>query len=260
MTVSFITFCHPPRYVKRLHEPGVLRGMVESHQWPFDEVIVVHNQCRAADYDPFDYPCKTVDLPREAFDPLLLRFGVQPLDARCEEITHGEGAAHWWKVHVVNHLCGLENTGADYVVFADCDTRMVSQPEERSWVEEAIYLLDAYPHLLIVGPGDGGEAGGSMAEGGWIGRARLTQNVSQQLFCCRGDQFRRNVDFDAMWDGKMNAPGGPFQEFYCLLEGRLWRHMRWTGTWRAILPDRWRYYHNSYWASDREREGWGPYG
>jgi hypothetical protein len=122
-------------------------------------------------------------------------------------------------------------------------------------VEEAVSILGRYPEVLIVGPGDGG----TMAEKA-IPQARLTRNVSQQLFCCRGADFRGLVDFDAPWDGVMDAPGGPFQEYYCLLEGRLWRHMERTGQWRAILPDRWRYWHNSFWATDREEEGWGPYG
>jgi hypothetical protein len=255
MSVAFVTFGHPPRYINRLHDPGVLRGMVESHKFNFDEVIVVHNQCKAEDYPPFDYPCRTVDLPRLAFDGLLARWGVNPHNARCEEITHGEGAAHWWVVHNVNHLCGLENTSADFIVFADCDTKIVRSDPARSWVDEAISILDRYPQVLIVSPSDGG----TMAEA-TIPEARLTRNVSQQLFCCRGDEFRQKVDFDVPWDGRYTAPGGPFQEFYCLAEGRLWRYMETTGQYRAILPDRWRYYHNSYWATDREKEGWGPYG
>ena len=116
-------------------------------------------------------------------------------------------------------------------------------------MEEGIYLLDAYPHVLIVSPGDGGETGGSCAEGGWLGRARLTRNVSQQLFICRGDEFRRKVNYDVHWDGKMDAPGGPFQEYYGgLLEGRLWLYMRESGQWRAILSDRWRFWHFSQWS------------
>jgi hypothetical protein len=259
MTTCLITFCHPPRYAARLHEPGVLREMVESHSYPFDDVLVVHQRCRAADYPPFDFPCRTVDLPEERFDGLFLRFNVSPSNPRADDLSHGPGGAHFWRWHLGNHLSGLENTKADYIVFADCDTKMVSQPPGRSWVEEAIYLLGVYPHLLIVGPGDGGESGGSCAEGGWIGRTRLTRNVSQQMFCCRGDEFRRKVNFDVPWDGRFDAPGGPMQEFYVMLEGRLSLYMRTTDQWRAILPDRWRYYHNSYWATDREPEGWGPY-
>jgi len=97
VTVAFITFCHAPRYAKRLHDPGVLRGMVESHGWQFDDVLVVHNQCRAADYLAFDFPCRTVDLPRDEFDPLLRRFGIDPDNRTADEISHGEGAPHWWK-------------------------------------------------------------------------------------------------------------------------------------------------------------------
>lgn len=259
MSVALISFCHPPRYSKRLHDSGILQSIVESHNFTFDEVIVIHNQCRAKDYPAFDYPCRTVDLPREAFDPLLLRFGVEPFNARAEELTHGEGAAHWWKVHVVNHLCGLENTTAKFIVFADCDTRMVSQPSQ-SWIDKGISILDSQPQVLIVSPGDGGQQGG-MGEGGRDpDGTRFTRNVSQQLFLCRGDEFRRTVNFDVPWNGKFDAPGGPFQEFYFLAEGRLSRYMEQTGQWRAILPDVWRYYHNSYWATDREKEGWGSYG
>jgi hypothetical protein len=198
-----------------------------------------------------------VDLPREAFDPLLLRFGVQPVNPKAEEITHGEGAAHWWKVHVVNHLCGLENTTADFIVFADCDTRMVSQPAQASWISKGISILDFRPDVLIVSPGDGGQQGG-MGEGGRIlDDVRLTRNVSQQLFLCRGEEFQRTVDFDVPWNGQFDAPGGPFQEWYYLAEGRLGRYMQErSGQWRAILPDRWRYWHNSFWATDREQEGW----
>jgi len=257
VTIAFCTYCHPQKYSEMLHRPDVLRQIVESHQYPFSDIVVIHQKCKAQDYQPFDYPCRTIDLPRSEFDPLLLRFKINPVNPRAEELSHGEGAAHWWKAHVVNLLRAAEVTDSDYVVFADCDTKMVSQPEGRSWIEEAIYLLDAYPHVLIVGPGDGGEAGGTCAEGGWLpGGTRLTRNVSQQLFICRGDEFRREVNFDVPWDGKFDAPGGPMAEFYVMLEGRLSLYMRESNQWRAILPDRWRYWHNSFWATDREAEGW----
>lgn len=31
--------------------------------------------------------------------------------------------------------------------------------------------------------------------------------------------------------------------------------MEQSGQWRAVLPDRFRYWHDSYWATDREGEG-----
>lgn len=252
MTVAFVTFVHPPRYVEKLHRSGVLRAMVESHRHAFDDVVVVHQRCRAADYPAFGYPCRTVDLPDEEIDNVLRRRGVDPDDQRANELSHGPSGAHFWKFHLANHLLGAEITDSRYIVFADCDTHMKDQPPERSWIEEGIYLLDAYPHILIVGPGDGGEAGGSMGEGGWLpNRARLTQNVSQQLFVCRGEQFRYEIDFDVPWDGKFDAPGGPMQEYYAgMCEGKMWLYMRKMGMWRAILPDRWRYWHDSYWGND----------
>lgn len=258
MTVAFITFTHPPKYVKRLHEPGVLREMVESHQWNFDEMIVIHNQCKAEDYPAFDYPCRTVDLPRNEFWPLMRRWDVDPDNKVFHEMSHGEGALHWYPYHVCNHLYGLEQTEAEYIVFADCDTRMVNQPS--SWVGIGLSILRNKPEVLIVSPGDGAQNGGPGEGGHWLDGTRLTRNVSQQLFLCRADEFKHKVDFDVPWDGKFDAPGGPLQEWYCMMEGRMGRYMEKASQWRAILPDAWRYWHNSHWATDREKEGWGPYG
>lgn len=246
MTIALCTFCHPPHYVEKLHRPSVLRKMVESHATDFDSVVVIHQRCRAQDYAPFDIPCRTVDLPEKEFDGLLIRFNVNPINPYADEISHGPGGAHYWRHHLVNHLRGLEVTDTDYVVFADCDTRIVGQPGGRTWIQEGIYLLEAYPHVLVVSPGDGGEAGGGMAEGGKLPNgARLTRNMSQQLFLCRGNQFRREVNFDVPWDRKYNAPGGPLQEWYVMGEGRIGRYMDQSGTWRAVLPDKWRYWHES---------------
>jgi hypothetical protein len=248
MSVAFVTFCHPPRYAEKLHRPGVLRAMVRSHGWDFNDVLVVHNQCRAADYPAFDYACRTADLPRGAFDPLLARYGVEPDNPVAEEMTHGEGAAHWWKVHVVNHLFGLERTDSDHVVFADCDTWIKGQPS--SWVGVGLAILANRPDVLIVSPGDGAQHGGPGEGGQWPDGTRLTRNVSQQLFLCRADEFRGEVDFDVPWNGRFDAPGGPFAEYYWLLEGRLNRYMGQSGQWRAVLPDAWRYWHDSYWERD----------
>ena len=254
-TVALVTFVHPPRYVEKLHQPGVLREMVKSHGWPFDEVVVIHNACRAADYRHINYPARMVDLPRDEFWPLMQRWNVDPDNETFHELTHGEGAAHWFVVHTVNHLKGLEETDTEFIVFADCDTRMVSQPS--SWIGVGISILRNRPDVLIVSPGDGAQNGGPGEGGQWSDGTRLTRNVSQQLFLCRAEQFKHEVDFDVPWDGKFDAPGGPMQEFYGgMMEGRLWRFMRETGTWRAVLPDRFRYWHNSYWATDREGEGW----
>jgi len=250
-TTALITFCHPPRYAEKLHRPGVLRAMVGSHHWLFDDVVVIHNQCKAADYQPFDVPVRTVDLPREEFDPLMERWGVDPHNETFHELTHGEGAAHWYVVHVVNHLRGLEATDTDYIVFADCDTHMKRQPEGQPWIHVGIAILQNKPEVLIVSPGDGGQVGGSSAEGGqWSDGTRLTRNVSQQLFLCRAKEFKSQVNLDVPWNGEFDAPGGPLQEWYAMLEGRMGRYMETSGQWRAILPDAWRYWHDSYWGND----------
>ena len=134
-TVALVTFVHPPRYVERIHEPGVLRALVESHNWQFSEIVVIHQRCKAEDYLPFDVQCRTVDLLESEFDDLLCRRGVNPHNPRADELSHGPGGAHFWRHHLVNHLRGLEVTSSDYIVFSDCDAKIVSQPLERSWIE-----------------------------------------------------------------------------------------------------------------------------
>ncbi len=259
-TVTFATFCHPPRYVARLHDPGVLESIVNSHAYPFDAVIVIHQRCEAWNYPGFGIHCTEIDLTEEEIDPLLYMFGINPVNPDAERLTHGPAAAHYWKHHVVNHLRALQATFTDYIVFADCDTMMVSQPAGRSWVTEAIRLLENHPEILIVSPGDGGQNSG-FAEGGRLSDGtRLTRNVSQQLFACRAREFKTKVNFDLPWNGQFDGVGGPLQEWYFMLEGRLARYMAQSGQWRAILPDTWRYWHNSYWATDREQEGWRPHG
>ncbi|HUW08952.1 MAG TPA: hypothetical protein VM537_04440, partial [Anaerolineae bacterium] len=79
---------------------------------------------------------------------------------------------------------------------------------------------------------------------------RLTRNVSQQLFLCRAKEFKSQVNLDVPWNGEFDAPGGPLQEWYAMLEGRMGRYMETSGQWRAILPDAWRYWHDSYWGND----------
>jgi hypothetical protein len=102
--------------------------------------------------------------------------------------------------------------------------------------------------VLIVGPSDGGSMAEAFLDGG---RARLTQNVSQQLFIAERERLRK-IDFNVPWHWEKIAPGGPFQEYYFLMEGRIWRFLDREGLWRAVLPDRWRYWHHNPW----EPRGW----
>jgi hypothetical protein len=148
----------------------------------------------------------------------------------------------------LNHLIVLNEATSDYIVFSDCDCLIKHSDPERSWVEEAIDILAHHPEVYIVGPGDGGHMHEAKLEDG---RARLTQNVSQQLFVTERERFAQ-TEFDIPWNWEHLAPGAPMQEYYWMLEGRIWRHLDKHNLWRAILPDKWRYWHYSIW----EPEAW----
>lgn len=233
--VDLITFCCP-KDIHRLHEYGVLDNLVSSHQYDFENVSVVHQRCQGIEYRPFDNPDVWI-LESENFPFILQDFKLPETDIVADEYTHGPSAAHYWKWHVINHLIGLSVSRADYIVFTDCDCTIKDSDPNRSWVEEGISILKKYADVLIVSPSDGG----FMAERR-VPEARLTQNISQQVFLCERERLLQ-VDFNVAWNWEFIAPGGPMQEYYYMLEGRLWRYMHKHNLWRAILPDKWRYWH-----------------
>lgn len=233
MTVDLITFCYPGD-IHQLHKPGILEKLVYSHEYTFDNIIVVHQRCRGIEYRPFDFPCRIVE--SESHPNILTEFNIPEHDEKADYWTHGPDAAHYWKWHVVNHLIGLKESDTDHVVFSDCDCVIRESAPGRSWVEEAVDILQQHSNVLIVGPGDGGH----MMEAR-IPEARLTRNVSQQMFCC-GRERLKGIDFNIPWDWEFLAPGAPMQEFYYMLEGRIFRYLHKYGLWRAVLPDKWRYW------------------
>lgn len=228
-TVDFITFCCP-KDVTRLHEPGVLDAIIDSHEFPFDNTWLVYQRLGIL-WDVLPSHVKPVEININLTNGLLYKFGINPDNPKAEEMTHGPNASHYWKWHVINHIAGLFVSEADYVVFSDCDCNMVSQPG-KSWVAQGISILQRNPDVLIVSPSDGaGE--------------RKTQNVSQQLFLCERARLA-SIDFDIPWDWEFLAPGEPMQEYYYMLEGRIWRYMHHNGLYRYVLPDKWRYWHNQW--------------
>lgn len=237
ITVSFITFCHPP-HLPLLHEAGELERMLTSHKHQFSEVIVVHQRCQGHVYRPFDTSGVRI-VESENYPDIFAEYGIGD-DPLADELTHGPGGKHFWRHHTINHFIGLKEAASDFIVFSDCDCYIKHSPDDRSWVAEGIDILQNHREVLIVSPGDGGDMHEAM-----IPQARLTRNVSQQLFLCERERFR-GVDFNLPWDGEFDCVGGPFAEFYVMMEGRIWRWMREHGLWRAILPDRWRYWHNMY--------------
>jgi len=244
-TVTFATYCHQP-HLPKLHAPGVLAEMIGSHQHPFDEVIVVHQRCRGIPYRPISEIVHRVVESEDYYPQIFDRFDIDLDNPVARRDCHHENAAHWWAWHCLNHMIVIEEAKTDYVVFSDCDCLIVNSKPGRSWIEEAIKILETRPQVFVVGPSDGG----TMAEA-TIPEARLTRNMSQQLFIANLTRFRQ-MEWDIPWNWEKLAPGGPMAEFYWMAEGRIWRYMDRYAYWRGILPDAWRYWHFNPW----EPQGW----
>ncbi len=239
--VDFITFCHPGD-IHRLYNDTWLADMVASHGYKFSTIKVIHQRCEKIAMLLHDITRKSLKdysvhiIPSEAHSNILTEFGLPEGDPIADRWTHGPTAPHYWKWHVINHLIGLKVSSADYIVFSDNDCTIRSQVEREKfgwgWIEEGIRLLEKYPNVLIVSPGDGAQMFEAKTEESY----RLTQNVSQQLFLCNRERLK-TIDFNISWNWEMLAPGGPMQEYYWMLEGRIWRYMNKYDQWRCILPD-----------------------
>lgn len=236
MKVDFITFCHPKDY-HRLYANTWLIDMIASHKMHFDTVRIVHQRCEGIDMPRppsiSDLNCNALHIiPSESHPNILIEFGLPENDLIADKWTHGPTGPHYWKNHNTNHLTGLKVSDADYIVFSDSDCTIKSHDPDQNWIRTGIEILQRYPEVLIVSPGDGG----MMAEANLPNGYRVTQNISQQLFLCSRKRLK-GIDFNIPWNWEFLAPGGPFQEYYYLLEGRMWRYMHKNSLWRCIVPD-----------------------
>jgi hypothetical protein len=231
-TVTFATHCHAP-HLERLHKPGVLKKIVDSHKYPFDEVLVVHQRCRGLDYRVIDDVPHYILESEEYYPQIFDEYGIEWPDPVLDELTHGPGAAHFWENHCLNHLIELKECRTDYIVFSDCDCLIIDSPRRQSWVSYGIRVLEQNRQVFCVSPSDGGDE-------------RMTQTMSQQCFLVETARMR-NGPLNLRWNGKFDAPGGPFQEYYGLLEGRIGRLLTTYGLWRFVLGARFRYWHYNPW-------------
>ena len=91
-TVDFITFCHD-KHIYRLHEPNTLEGMVASHGYLFDNVLVIHQRCKGIEYQPFSSyfyaPIRIIE--SESHPHILTEFNIGE-DAIADHYTHGPNA------------------------------------------------------------------------------------------------------------------------------------------------------------------------
>jgi hypothetical protein len=236
VTVTLATHCHS-RDLPRLHAPGVLQELISCHSYDFDEILVIHQRTGTLPYDlPKDSRIVIDEIYDTDYEYILSQFGIPHQDPIGIELTHGWNGPHYYEHHCVNHCNEILLADSDYIVFTDADCRIVNQPS--SWVEKGIEILEKYPEAFIVAPSDGGQEFNFVADG-----CRFTQTVSQQIFMGRTQQLKQ-LDFtNLQWDGKFDAPYGPFQEFYMLFEGWMFRYMRANNLYRAVLPEQWRYFH-----------------
>lgn len=220
-TVAFATFCWEGDK-KKMNDN--LDAIVASHGYNFDRIYTVYQRTDIP-YTPFIRSRYNLPIRREDYDRILKRFKIPINDPRADEITHGHYNPHYWKNHVINHLAVLDIADEDYIVFSDSDCIMVKN-EPHSWVEEGIGILKQDGPTYVVSPSDG--------------LPGKTHIMSQQLFLIDREDML-HTDFNC-WDGKFRE-GGPMQEYYVMLEGRLGMFMEKMGMHRLVLPDNWRYWH-----------------
>lgn len=228
-TVDFATFCCR-KDAPRLHAPGQLKKQVESNDYTFNNVLAVHQLCSPSDYEnPYfeDCPFPVNTLQIFDLDYVLIAFGI---DIKKPQYSSDVDKAHGYKFHVANHVFAIMTTLADYIVFADADCWMIRQPAGESWVKRGIDILETHPDVFIVSPNDGEPE-------------RKTQTISQQMFLVRVADFKQ-ADFNQPgWDGNPHVPGGPFPEYWSLLEGRIGIYCKYTNRYRYVLGPEYRYWH-----------------
>jgi cellulose synthase/poly-beta-1,6-N-acetylglucosamine synthase-like glycosyltransferase len=239
MKVDLATFCCS-KDVDRLHE--AFKENVASHNYPFNNVHLVYQRCVPGPEVHGVYPKLTElslqiqgladkfvphNIFESEYDDILTRNGINPDNKEADDYTHGWKHSHYWRHHCVNHLVAMEKSDADYIVLADADCHMVNKND---WIQKAIQVLGRDPSVLVVSAGDGGVVG-------------KTQTMSQQLFICERDRLKA-INFDLPFKGFRN--GGPMQEYYFMLEGRIGRYMEKNGLYRYILGAEHRYWHHQW--------------
>ena len=232
-TVAYSSFLCPKDIERGLPQYPI---HLKSHNYAFDEKFLILQRCNI----PIEKDEKMLDLfmdihpvmistfQYEHYPEILSAFGLPTENAVYDELTHGQSAPHYWKNHIVNHLRTIQLAKSDYIVFSDGDCYVKDQPPGKSWVTEGIRKLQSDPSIFVVSPSDGRP------------HAERDSMMSQQMFLVNTKQMREMEYIP--WDGKF-IEGGPFQEFYALLEGFIYRHMKKNGLYRYLLTPEYRWWH-----------------
>lgn len=236
-TVDFATFCCKADG-HRLHAPGQLKKQVESNNYQFDNVFVIHQFCIWLDFDnPLFYDCDFTVICRNIdanwADMIFEDFKI---DVDKPQYVSDTDQVHTWKNHVVNHLAAIWFSNSDYIVFADADCWMIRQPVGQSWVQRGIEILQNQPDVFIVSPNDG-EA------------ERKTQVISQQMFMTRVEDFRQ-ADFNQPGFSGDVTQYPEMPEYHAMLEGRIHHYCKATNRYRYVLGPEYRYIHHNRFNAD----------
>jgi len=222
MKVDLASFCCSKDRDKL--EP-VFNNHVDSHGYNFDNVHLVYQRCNPKEKPPVNI----IQISEYDYDEILIENGINPFNDQADELTHGWDAAHYWRHHCVNHLAALNTSTADYIVLADADCYIKDQ--RSSWVNEGIKILQNNKYVLVVSPSDGTPG------------SHQTQNMSQQVMLVERKRLL-DIDFDLPFEGFKE--GGPMQEYYFMLEGRIGRYMEKHNLWRYMLSSHFRYWHSQW--------------
>jgi len=239
MKVDYVTMCCP-KDIRKLRDNHEFDKRVTSHEYPFHDYLVIRQRC-GNDFDDVVFTAK--EYRSEDYPNILDEFGLHD-HPTADRMTGGVTGRHYWKHHCINHLIGLKESTADYIVFSDCDCRILDQPFEDSWITRGIELLRKYKNILMVTPSDGGDVHDKLIVKTY-GTVRLHQIATQQLFLCNRTRLM-SIDFNTPCNKESPVPGGIMKEYYFMLEGIMWRFMRKHGLYRAILPEAWTYKHDGW--------------
>jgi hypothetical protein len=221
MTVDFFSYCCHKDKDKLL---PALDDHVKSHGYNFNSVNVVFQRTEIVEGNYNSHY-----IAESEYNKILSANGIDPDNAEADDYTHGWSAAHYWKHHCVNHLKALNESKADYIVLADADCYIKNQ--RHSWIDEGIKILRNDKSVLVVSPSDG------------TPKSHKTQNMSQQMFLCDRQRLL-SIDFDLPFEGFKD--GGPMQEYYFMLEGRIGRYMEKKNLFRFMLNSEFRYWHSQW--------------
>jgi len=223
LKVDFATYCCE-KDIDKLYDN--LSDHLDSHNYNFDSVHIIHQRVLPKGLLKAEY--KSHYIRKERYDDILKSYNINPINKEADEYTHGWDHSHYWRHHCVNHLVALRQSSADYIVLSDADCHMVNN--KTNWIKEGIEILKGDINVLVVSPNDGSKGG-------------YTQTMSQQVFLCERARLAA-IDFDLPFEGFRE--GGPMQEYYFMLEGRIGRYMEKNHFFRCVMNKHFRYWHKQW--------------